>query len=332
MSVTARRSLDAPIVRPDMDGRMGRNINGPSLIAAPPWLARPLACYYLYFADHRGSYIRLALAERIEGPWRMHEAGCLELADSLFCAERPTPPGPPPAGTAPGEDWLYPHIASPDVHVEPAEQRVRMYFHGLMADGSQTTRLALSEDGLRFEVRPEVLGPAYFRVFRHGRRHYAHADRNRLFRSADGLGGFEAGPTIFDPATRHAALLVRGDRLHVFWTRIGDAPERILHARRGAERRVGRLAANRGPGAIAPGAFVGGGGACPSPVDARRQRRAGEPAPRSLRLRGGRPNLAALRRRRRGRHRSRRAGGTVVDGEKLPRLRFARSPGEQLQT
>ncbi len=231
MSVTARRSLDAPIVRPDMDGRMGRNINGPSLIAAPPWLARPLACYYLYFADHRGSYIRLALAERIEGPWRMHEAGCLELADSLFCAERPTPPGPPPAGTAPGEDWLYPHIASPDVHVEPAEQRVRMYFHGLMADGSQTTRLALSEDGLRFEVRPEVLGPAYFRVFRHGRRHYAHADRNRLFRSADGLGGFEAGPTIFDPATRHAALLVRGDRLHVFWTRIGDAPERILHAR-----------------------------------------------------------------------------------------------------
>ena len=70
MSVTARRSLDAPIVRPDMDGRMGRNINGPSLIAAPPWLARPLACYYLYFADHRGSYIRLALAERIECAWR----------------------------------------------------------------------------------------------------------------------------------------------------------------------------------------------------------------------------------------------------------------------
>ena len=33
-----------------------------------------------------------------------------------------------------------------------------------------------------------------------------------------------------DPNMRHSAVLVRKDRLHVFYTRAGDAPERILHA------------------------------------------------------------------------------------------------------
>jgi len=230
MTPRARRIGDGPLIRPNMDGRMGANINGPSVIAAPPWLERPLARFYLYFADHRGCYIRLALADRVEGPWRMHEAGCLDVTQSHFCVERPRDPGPPPAGTEPGEDWLYPHVASPDVHIDIAERRVRMYFHGLMPDGSQATRLALSSDGLRFETRPKVLGPSYFRVFRHGAWTYAHAFRNRLYRSADSLGGFEAGPAPFDPATRHAALLVQGDLAHVFWTRIGDQPERILHA------------------------------------------------------------------------------------------------------
>ena len=230
MSLLARRIGDAPLIHPGMDGRMGSNINGPSLIAAPTWVARPLARYYLYFADHRGRYIRLALADRVEGPWRMHAPGCLDVAQSLFCAKRPSAPGPAPAGVEPGEDWLYPHLASPDVHVDPVERRVRMYCHGLLPDGSQATRLAVSSDGLDFEVRPEVLGPSYFRAFRHGAWTYAHVFRNRLYRSADGLGGFQAGPVPFDPATRHAALLVRGDLAHVFWTRIGEAPERILHA------------------------------------------------------------------------------------------------------
>ena len=59
--------------------------------------------------------------------------------------------------------------------------------------------------------------------------HYALAHPNRLLRSRDGLADFEAGPATLDPATRHTAVLPRGDLLHVFWTRIGDAPERIYH-------------------------------------------------------------------------------------------------------
>ena len=91
------------------------------------------------------------------------------MADSLFCAERPPPPGPAPDWAKGGIDWLYPHIASPDVHVEPDDERIRMYFHGLLPDGAQMTRVALSRDGLAFEAVPALLGPAYFRAFRYGK-------------------------------------------------------------------------------------------------------------------------------------------------------------------
>ena len=76
-----------PIIRPHMDARMGTNINGPSLIRVPHWLKDPLGTYYLYFADHKGHYIRLAYADQLEGPWRMYEPGTLQLEQShLFAA------------------------------------------------------------------------------------------------------------------------------------------------------------------------------------------------------------------------------------------------------
>ena len=52
-SVRIARLVDAPIIRPEMDAAMGRNIAGPSLIRVPEWLPNPLGRYYLYFADHR---------------------------------------------------------------------------------------------------------------------------------------------------------------------------------------------------------------------------------------------------------------------------------------
>ncbi len=36
---------------------MGSNIAGPSLVRLPDWVENPLGRYYLYFADHRGTYI-----------------------------------------------------------------------------------------------------------------------------------------------------------------------------------------------------------------------------------------------------------------------------------
>lgn len=207
-----RRLAGNPVLHRDTTAGVGRNINGPSLIAAPPWLDRPLGRYYLYFAHHRGTFIRLATADQLEGPWRLHEPGTLHLAESHF----PT-------------DGRRPHIASPDVHVDEAAGLVRMYYHGLdTATRTQHTRVALSTDGVHFEARPELLGRPYFRAFFHDGWWYALGMPGILYRSADGLSGFAPGPRLFEASMRHSALLRRGNELLVFWSRVGDCPERIL--------------------------------------------------------------------------------------------------------
>lgn len=210
-----RRLGGNPILSRDTTPGVGRNINGPSLIAAPPWLEQPLGRYYLYFAHHRGTFIRLATADRLDGPWSVYQPGTLQLAESHF----------PTSGRRP-------HIASPDVHVDTATETVRMYYHGLdTATRIQHTRVATSADGIHFEARPELLGRPYFRVFAHDGWWYAVARAGLLYRSADGLGGFERGQRLLDRDARHTALLVRGDELLLFWSQVGDTPERILCSR-----------------------------------------------------------------------------------------------------
>ncbi len=202
-------SLANPIIRPGMDPRMGGNVNGPSLIRAPEWLENPLGRYYLYFAHHRGTYIRLAYADRPEGPYTTHEPGVLELADS-FAAD---------------------HIASPDVHVDDDRREIVMYYHGRQSAESpgQETRVALSPDGLNFTARPEVLGAPYFRVFRRRGLHYAIGMPGILYRSANGRSGFERGSQILPGNARHVAVLLRGDSLTLFYTMVGETPpERIM--------------------------------------------------------------------------------------------------------
>jgi hypothetical protein len=113
--------------------------------------------------------------------------------------------------------------------VDEERREIVMYVHGRDVD-RQVTRVATSMDGLRFEARPEILGRPYFRAFEHDGYVYALAMPGWLYRSRDGLSGFRAGPQLFDDDMRHSALLKRGSTLHVFYTRAGEAPERILHA------------------------------------------------------------------------------------------------------
>lgn len=220
-NAAVQRLCNGPIIVPDMDGRMGDNINGPSLVRAPSWLDQPLGRYYLYFADHKGTYIRLAAADELCGPWRMHEPGSLDLAQSHF---------PTTFAEVPGH--RYPHVASPDVHVDEAAREVRMYYHGQMPDVPQVTRVAVSSDGLHFKAREEILANPYLRMLPPAATGldawYGMAMPGVLYRSDDGLGGFERGPQLFGDDTRHCALLVRDGTLWVVWTRVGDAPERLL--------------------------------------------------------------------------------------------------------
>lgn len=244
MTIRVTRLGNGPIIGPDLHQSIGVNIQGPSLIRVPDWIEDRLGDYYLYFADHKGSYIRLAYADHPAGPWRIHPPGSLHLAQSGFLTEPPDVSAADLArfearyrarGAAISHDVLAeittPHIASPDVHIDADRQRIVMYFHGLDGVGDQVSRVALSTNGIDFVARPEVIGRSYMRIFPHDGMPYALTMPGVLSRSADGLSGFQPGPTLFNPNMRHAAVLKRDDALWVFWTQVGDAPERILLSR-----------------------------------------------------------------------------------------------------
>lgn len=226
-----------PIVLPDTHPAAGTNINGPSLIRVPEWVSEPLGRWYLYFADHKGDHIRLAYADRVEGPYTVHEPGSLHLADSGFPTETPrnievTNPIQVAAVEAEGYDAHFtPHIASPDVVVDHDRRTIWMAYHGLGEDGSQLTRVAESADGRDFTAHAPLVAFPYLRVLpeRFDGRWLGMSMPGILYRSEDFLA-WEAGPMLFDRDFRHCALLRRDDVLHVFWTRVGDAPEHLLHS------------------------------------------------------------------------------------------------------
>ena len=239
--VSVTRLLDEPIIGPELHPSLGVNIQGPSLIRTPEWLPNRLGEYYLYFADHKGMYIRLAYADELTGPWQVHAPGSLQIEESYFTPVRPEIPQAEldalveqrrAAGARVSHDLALeltePHIASPDVHVDEENRRIVMYFHGLEGPGFQHSRVALSDDGVNFTTMPENIGRSYMRIFEHDGMTYAMSMPGQFYRSADGLTNFEEGPRLFVPNMRHAALIARDDTLYVFWTRVGDAPESIL--------------------------------------------------------------------------------------------------------
>ncbi len=212
-----------PIIHREMHGMIGdigRNMNGPSLIRVPEWIDNPLGKYYLYFAHHHGKFIRMAYADDLKGPWKIHHGGVLPLEQT-------------PAYEGRARD----HVASPDVHVDEENQRIIMYYHSPNpSDGprGQGSYVALSPDGLEFEALPQYLGLFYFRVFEHDGWHYAlakyHNDGGILYRSRDGLTDFEPGPRIL-PRVRHMAVWQHNGELYVFYSRGEDAPEHIMVSR-----------------------------------------------------------------------------------------------------
>lgn len=208
-SITAQRCAANPLIDFKTSPSLGENINGPSVIKAPAWLTKPLGKFYMYFADHRGGYIRLAYADAVQGPWKIYEPGTLNLKQM----HRP----------------FHGHIASPDIHVDDQKREIRMYFHG-QAPGGQKTGIATSKDGLTFKAQDVILGEFYFRVFQWQDWFYSFSktDWGGLFaRSKDGVTPFESRGNLI-PRMRHSAVLLKDDQLLVFFTRVKDEPERVL--------------------------------------------------------------------------------------------------------
>jgi hypothetical protein len=268
-SFSVIRLPDNPIIYPDMDARMAEetrrygyiNINGPSLVRVPSWVKNPLGKYYLYFAHHKGEYIRLAYADDLHGPWKIFEPGCLELKDSYFPVKQAKAGSvlgavkniwkryPPHAAWAitrvglaasiaaskrtsrggVGSEETTPHIASPDVIIDEKNHEFLLYYHGMLEDRNQMSRVAVSSDGINFIAKPELLTSPYLRMFKYRNMYYGISMPGLFNRSKDGRSKFEIRPKLaFGTNMRHSAVMLKGSTLYIFWSRVGDAPERIL--------------------------------------------------------------------------------------------------------
>jgi len=245
----------------------GENMNGPSLIRIPDWIlpedrADPSAVYYLYFAHHDGSYIRMAWAADVEGPWTFYQIGSLVPLGDRGVLDNGLDDLDLGLGVVIEEN----HLASPDVLVDDEARQIIMYFHSGSSTffndneiNSQNSWVSTSDNGLEFldNIRPVRLGPSYFKVFSHGGQLYAVDNSGTPKRAPDPDNPWEppadyySGSTIsrlwesndnntfqdaiFDALgvprselrVRHSAVRVVGDELQVFYTQRGDILERV---------------------------------------------------------------------------------------------------------
>ena len=150
----------------------------------PAWIpaarrVHPEAVYYMYFGHHRGKYIRMAWARRIEGPWTLHrmgpdvppgERGVLDLGD------RDVPIGNGIVLTQKRRAV----ISAPEVLVDDEERRIVLYVQAhknIEVDGTRVKTpgglVATSPYGLDFNpgahtgygIEPVILGPDYVSTF-----------------------------------------------------------------------------------------------------------------------------------------------------------------------
>lgn len=230
----------------------GEDINFPTVIRVPDWItsdrrADPSAVYYMYFAHHLGEYIRLAWATDVEGPWHLHRVDAAAAPGTRGVLDL----GPDLAIPLDHGIVLDMSLGAPEVAIDEVGRRIIMYFRAQpTVDGVRPVTVkalaAVSDSGLDFSagIQPVLLGRGYFRVFAHDGQLYALANRADPYRAPD-LSSPWTPPAGFDftaelwerrpdnpwgaESLRHVGLRVRGDMLDVFYTRIGDSPERILY-------------------------------------------------------------------------------------------------------
>ena len=242
--VSAARFSENPLITVSSSPSVGDNLNGPSIIRVPPWIEKPLGRYYMYFAHHKGQHIRLAYGDSLRGPWKVYELGVLNVSATAFFRPQPDPANSP--------EFVYTHVASPEIYIDNAHEKILMWVHGMWTAGqrwpeepvaalkwlqsqgySQYTQSAESVDGLNFQTRPAITKQSYLRVFRRGDQFYGMARLGQMLRAKDSASSFELGPNPFREGpyanrVRHVTVLPRESHIEVFFPAIGDAPERIL--------------------------------------------------------------------------------------------------------
>src|SRR5262245_30437726 len=164
-TITVARLQENPLITIHTSASLGDDVNGPTVIRVPEWIEHPLGRYYMYFAHHKGAYIRLAYADSITGPWKVFEQGVLNVRDTALFRAQPDPPE--------NLENQYTHVASPEIYIDSGRRRLVMWFHGFWTEGKrwpvgvlaaqqwlrengygQYTQAAESSDGIHFRVRP----------------------------------------------------------------------------------------------------------------------------------------------------------------------------------
>jgi hypothetical protein len=244
VQVRATRLVQNPLITLHSSASLGDNINGPTIVRVPAWVERPLGRYYMYFAHHMGQFIRLAYADSISGPWKIYEPGVLPVSATAMFRPQPDPPE--------NLENFYTHVASPEIHLDPVRRKMVMWFHGWWTEGQrwpvgepaarewarahgygQYTQVAESSDGITFSVLPAITRTSYLRGFTHDGVLYGLSRLGLLLRTSDPPASFEAAASVFTGGpyanrVRHVAMTERGGLLYIFFTAIGDAPERIM--------------------------------------------------------------------------------------------------------
>lgn len=197
-----------------------KNINGPVCFKIPSWVKNPIGKFYLIFADHKGEYLRLAYSNNINSKWKISKHKILQLTKS--------------------NKIIYDHIASPEIYLDTLNKEIILYFHSRSKrlGREQVTFVATSKNGINYKLKHlNPIAPFYFRIFKHKNFYYGLTKGGDLFKSKCKFRKFKFQKNIFNKyedkyhnkrgSIRHLCLLKREEYLEVFFTKIGDKPERI---------------------------------------------------------------------------------------------------------
>lgn len=177
------------------------NIGFPFVMHTPSWLESLYGRYMMYFSHHKGRGLRITTANNLMGPWT------------------------PPIEILPVSEFGHDHVASPDCLIDEENEKITMFYHTGHEDRSpQRTYSVETNDGLTFSNRKGPHGWFYWRNTKDGSYAVAKYKNESGIIYARREGDKYEELTKILPNMRHCCL----DDGHIYFSRIGDAPERIL--------------------------------------------------------------------------------------------------------
>ncbi len=203
-----------------------KSICNPCLIKTPTWFKNKLGKYYLYFADHKGKFIKLLYSDHLDKGWKFFNKKILQI------------------NTKTKYD-AFNHIASPEVYINNNEKKIYMFTHSHSRSKiGQWTYLSLSKDGLSYISKfDQPLAPFYFRLFKYKKYYYGIVKGGDLWRSKNIdtkytqcqnlLSKKKSASTLHNKnrSIRHLGILREKENLYCVFSRIGDCPERIFYTK-----------------------------------------------------------------------------------------------------